>query len=152
MAAVLGSRRTKRPSLLLAVTACVMAATTVAAPVAAQTSTPTLFDGARLIRGDGTVIDDAAFIVDGNRIVAVGRRADVQQPAGAARVDLAGKTVIPALIDAHSHIGYMKDLTNGPQNDTRENILDHMHRFAYFGVAVSQAKGSDVGELPFHLR
>ena len=46
----------------------------------------------------------------------------------------------------------MKDLTSGPQNYTRENILDHMHRFAYFGVAASQAMGSDFGELPFQLR
>ncbi|MDA1185195.1 MAG: amidohydrolase family protein, partial [Acidobacteria bacterium] len=76
----------------------------------------------------------------------------VHAPAGAIRVDLTGKTVIPALIDAHSHIGYMKDLTLGPQNYTRENILDHMHRFAYFGVAASQAMGSDFGELPFELR
>ena len=58
---------------------------------------------------------------------------------GAARVDLTGKTVIPALIDAHSHIGYMHDLTSGPQNYTRENILDHMNRFAYHGVAASMA-------------
>jgi len=60
--------------------------------------------------------------------------------------------VIPALIDAHSHIGYMKDLTSGPQNYTRENILDHMYRFAYFGVAASQAMGTDFGEMPFQLR
>jgi hypothetical protein len=46
----------------------------------------------------------------------------------------------------------MKGLTSGPQNYTRENILDHMHRFAYFGVAASQAMGSDFGELPFALR
>jgi imidazolonepropionase-like amidohydrolase len=76
----------------------------------------------------------------------------VQAPAGAARVDLTGKTVIPALVDAHSHIGYMRDLTSGPENYTRENILDHLHRFAYFGVAASQAMGSDFGELPFELR
>ena len=68
------------------------------------------------------------------------------------RVDLTGKTVIPALIDAHSHIGYMKNLTSGPQNYTRENILDHLYRFAYFGVAASQAMGSDFGELPFQIR
>lgn len=43
----------------------------------------------------------------------------------------------------------MRDLTSGPHNYTRENILDHMHRFAYFGVAASQAMGSDFGELPF---
>ena len=70
----------------------------------------------------------------------------------AARVDLAGKTVIPALVDGHSHIGYMKHLTSGAANYTRENILDHMRRFAYYGVAASQAMGSDFGELPFQLR
>ena len=59
---------------------------------------------------------------------------------------------MPALVDAHSHIGYMRNLTSGPQNYTRENILDHMRRFAYFGVAASQAMGSDFGELPFQLR
>ena len=46
----------------------------------------------------------------------------------------------------------MKNLTSGAQNYTRENILDHMHRFAYFGVAASQSMGSDFGELPFQLR
>ena len=111
-----------------------------------------MFEGARLIRGDGSVIENAAFVVEGNRIVAVGRRAEVKAPAGATRVDLTGKTVIPALIDAHSHIGYMHNLTSSPKNYTRENILDHMHRFAYFGVAASMAMGSDFGELPFRLR
>ena len=112
-----------------------------------------LFEGARLIAGDGgPPIDDSAFLVENARFTRVGRRGDVQAPAGAIRVDLTGKTVIPALIDAHSHIGYMKHLTSGAHNYTRENILDHMHRFAYFGVAASQAMGSDFGEMPFQLR
>jgi imidazolonepropionase-like amidohydrolase len=46
----------------------------------------------------------------------------------------------------------MKDLTSGAMNYTRDNILDHMRRFAYFGVVASQAMGSDFGELPFELR
>ena len=117
-----------------------------------QSVAATVFEGARLVNGDASVIEDAAFVVQGNRIVAAGRRADVQVPAGAARVDLTGKTVIPALIDAHSHIGYMRNLSSGPQNYTRENILDHMHKFAYFGVAASMAMGSDFGDLPFRLR
>ena len=113
----------------------------------------TLFEGARLIAGDGNPpIENSAFLVQNNRFVRVGRKGDVPAPAGAARVDLTGKTVIPALVDAHSHIGYMKDLTSGPQNYTRENILDHMSRFAYFGVAASQAMGSDFGEMPYQLR
>jgi imidazolonepropionase-like amidohydrolase len=112
-----------------------------------------LFEGARLIAGDGAApIENSAFLVENNRFSRVGRKGTLQLPAGAARVDLTGKTVIPALIDAHSHIGYMKNLTSGPQNYTRENILDHMYRFAYFGVAASQAMGTDFGVLPFQLR
>jgi imidazolonepropionase-like amidohydrolase len=119
----------------------------------ASCQTSTVFEGARLITGDGgTPIENAAFVVENGRIVAVGRRGEVRIPDGAARVDLAGKTVIPALVDAHSHIGYMHNLTSGPQNYTRENILDHMHRFAYFGVAASMALGSDFGDLPYQLR
>jgi imidazolonepropionase-like amidohydrolase len=113
----------------------------------------TLYEGARLIVGDGAApIENSAFLVERNRFVQVGRKGAIQTPPGAARVDLTGKTVIPALVDAHSHIGYMKNLTSGAENYTRENILDHMRRFAYFGVGASQAMGSDFGEMPFQLR
>ena len=113
----------------------------------------TLYENARLIVGDGSgPIENAAFLVENARFTRVGRRGEIQAPPGAARVDLTGKTVIPALVDGHSHIGYMKNLTSGAVNYTRDNILDHMHRFAYFGVAASQSMGSDFGELPFQIR
>src|SRR6266850_3358576 len=64
----------------------------------------TLFESARLVMGDGgAAIESAAFIVENDRFTSVGRKGEIQLPAGAARVDLAGKTVIPALIDVHSH-------------------------------------------------
>jgi imidazolonepropionase-like amidohydrolase len=113
----------------------------------------TLFEGARLITGgDGAAIENSAFLVEGNRFTRVGKKGEIQALAGAERVDLTGKTVIPALIDGHSHIGYMKHMTSGAQNYTRENIVDHLRRFAYFGVAASQSMGSDFGELPFQIR
>ncbi|MDO8678049.1 MAG: amidohydrolase family protein [Acidobacteriota bacterium] len=113
----------------------------------------TVFEGARVIVGDGSApIENAAILVDNDKIARVGRRGAVEVPAGAARVDLTGTTVIPGLVDAHSHIGYMKHLTSGPQNYTREHILDHMYRFAYFGVAASQAMGSDFGDAWYGLR
>jgi imidazolonepropionase-like amidohydrolase len=112
-----------------------------------------LYEGARLIVGDGSApIENAAFLVENARFTRVGRRGEVPAPPGAGRVDLTGKTVIPALVDGHSHIGYMKNLTSGAVNYTQENILDHMYRFAYFGVAASQSMGSDFGELPFRIR
>ena len=134
----------------------VLVATTLSAGSAAQAPRPVpavLYEGARLITGDGTAaIERSAFLVENGRFTRVGRLGEIPAPAGAGRVNLAGKTVMPALVDAHSHIGYMKNLTSGPQNYTRENILDHMRRFAYFGVAASQAMGSDFGELPFQIR
>jgi imidazolonepropionase-like amidohydrolase len=142
-------QQAKRLSTLLI--AAVLALVAGAFETKAQTAT--VFEGARLITGDGgTPIEDSAFVIEAGRITAVGRRGEVRAPAGAARIDLSGKTVIPALVDAHSHIGYMRNLTSGSQNYTRENILDHMQKFAYFGVAASMALGSDFGDLPFELR
>ena len=127
-----------------------------AAPTSAQRgagAAAVLYEGARLIAGDGAApIESSAFLVENGHFTRVGRRGEVQAPAGASRVDLTGKTVIPALVDGHSHIGYMNNMTSGAMNYTRENILDHMYRFAYFGVAASQAMGTDFGEMPFQIR
>jgi len=51
---------------------------------------------------DGGVIDNGVIVIDGNRIAAVGGP-DTPIPAGANRVDVGGKTIIPGLIDAHAH-------------------------------------------------
>src|SRR5215471_763665 len=119
----------------------------------AMSQTVTVYEGARLITGDGNApIANSAFVVTNDRITAVGARGAVAVPQAARHVDLSGKTVIPALIDAHSHIGYMKNLSNGAVNYTRENIVDHMYRFAYYGVAASMAYGTDFGELPYQMR
>jgi len=128
-----------------------------ASPPESPTDTPagavTLFEGARLISGDGSApIEVSAFVVENDTFTRVGTRGELSVPEGAAQVDLTGKTVIPALIDAHSHIGYMKHLTSSPQNYTREHILDHMYRFAYHGVAASQAMGSDFGDVWIGVR
>src|SRR5262245_1486062 len=112
-----------------------------------------VFEGARLIVGDRTpAIEGSAFVVENGRFTQVGRRGTVQVPAGAARIDLSGKTVIPALVDGHSHIGYQKGASTSVKNYTRENILDHMYRFAYYGIAASQAMGSDYGDMPYELK
>src|SRR6266513_1145414 len=68
-----------------------------AIPAAAQAVTA--FEGARLIVGDGRVIENATLLVDGTKIAQAGKAADVRVPAGATRVNLAGKTVMPMIID-----------------------------------------------------
>src|SRR5213595_2242465 len=97
--------------------------------VAAQRgATATVFEGARLITGDGSApIMDAAFVVDNGRFTAVGRKGQITVPAGAARVDLTGKTVIPAIIDAHKHL-------------------------AYYGVGATMSLGQDTGDEVYRVR
>lgn len=62
--------------------------------------------GARIVTmsgDDGGVIENGVIVVDGNRIRAVGASGDFDIPAGAETIDVAGKTIIPGLIDAHAH-------------------------------------------------
>jgi imidazolonepropionase-like amidohydrolase len=123
------------------------------APAPAPASRVIAFEGARLITGDGdAAIERGTLVIDGGRIVAAGTQATTATPPEATRIDVSGKTIVPAFVDAHAHIGYMRDLTSGPQNYTRENIVDHLQRYAYFGVAAGQAMGSDFTDLPFQLR
>jgi imidazolonepropionase-like amidohydrolase len=102
-----------------------------------------LFDGGRLILGDGSApIEAGAFLVENGHITAIGRRGSVKMPAGAARVDLTGKTVMPAMINVHVHIGYEGYTSWGAQNYTAENVLDHLEREAFYGTAVTMSVGT----------
>ena len=57
------------------------------------------------IQGTPGVIENATIVVDGNRITAVGPSVSVQVPAGARRIDVRGKTIMPGIIDVHAHVG-----------------------------------------------
>jgi imidazolonepropionase-like amidohydrolase/Tol biopolymer transport system component len=73
---------------------------------AAKPTGVTVLTGARIVTmadESGGVIDNGVIVITGNRITAVGRAGAVTVPAGARTVDLAGKTIIPGLVDAHAH-------------------------------------------------
>ena len=100
-----------------------------------------VYEGARLIVGDGSAaIENGRFVVQNGLITAIGRA--INAPAGATRVSLAGKTVMPAMINVHVHIGYEKYTSWGAQNYTAENVLDHLQREAFYGTAATQSVGS----------
>lgn len=102
----------------------------------------TVFEGARLIVGDGSApIDDAVLVVEGDRFTQVGAPADVDLPDGAARVDLRGKTVMPAIVNAHVHLASSRA--------ERTAQLQHM---AYYGAGLVVSLGLDEGDVPFELR
>ena len=61
--------------------------------------------GATLIDGTGRApVPDAAVVIHGDRISAAGPRRAMSWPADALVMDLAGRTVLPGLIDAHDHL------------------------------------------------
>jgi imidazolonepropionase-like amidohydrolase/Tol biopolymer transport system component len=57
------------------------------------------------IQGAPGVIENATVVVEGNRITAIGPSSSVSVPAGATRVDVKGKTIMPGIIDVHGHLG-----------------------------------------------
>src|SRR4030095_13301163 len=105
-----------------------------AIPASAQSVTA--YEGARLIVGDGRVIENATLVVDGARIVQVGGKADVRVPNGARLVDLAGKTVMPMIVDTHTHL-----------STTRDGLIRDLKQRAYFGVSAALSLGLDGFEL-----
>jgi imidazolonepropionase-like amidohydrolase len=102
-----------------------------------------LFEGARLIFGDATPsIESGAFLVEAGRIRAIGGRGTITGPAGVRRVDLTGKTVLPALVNVHAHLGYEGYTSWSAHNHTPQNVFDHLQREAYYGVAATTSVGS----------
>jgi imidazolonepropionase-like amidohydrolase len=134
---------------VIALFALIVVAAFAVQPAPAQT----LFEGARVIPGDGSAaIENAAFLVEGGVITRIGRRGDIAAPAGANRVDLAGKTVMPAIVSTHVHPGFQKGLTYAAENFTRENIIDDLDRALYFGLSTVMSQGIEKGDVMYRIR
>ena len=88
------------------------------------------YEGARIIVGDGRVIEKATLVVDGAKIAQAG--ADVRAPADAKRVSLAGKTVMPMIVDCHVHL-----------NTARDALERDLKARAYWGVSAALSMGLD---------
>jgi imidazolonepropionase-like amidohydrolase len=113
----------------------------------------TLYEGARLIPGDGSpAIERSAFVVENGTITRVGRQGEVSAPAAAMRVDLAGKTVMPTLIDIHTHTGFQKGATYVARNYGRDTIISDLNRALHFGVSAVVSEGIDPGDAAFTIR
>lgn len=120
---------------LTAVTASALAAL-------AQAPSAIAYDKVRLIIGDGRpAIEDATLVVSGGRIMAAGPSGQVQVPAGAARVSLTGKTVMPAIIDTHVHT-----------STTRDALVRDLQQRAAFGISAALSLGLDNTPVTFDIR
>jgi imidazolonepropionase-like amidohydrolase len=78
----------------------------------------------------GNYLTDQIIWIEGDRIKAIGKAADIQKqlPAGAKTIDLSSATVLPGLIDCHVH------LTMGPNNLGAGRLHISIPRMALIGV------------------
>ena len=117
------------------------------------TSTATHYQGMNVIVGDGaTVIENAAMVVDGGKIIALGPADVVEAPAGASHVDWTGRTIMPLLHSLHVHVGYLVGDGMAAENYTRQSIMADLDRHAHYGVGSVLVLGSDVGDTAFAIR
>jgi imidazolonepropionase-like amidohydrolase len=117
---------------MIAVAAIVILEVLAGFAIPASAQSVTAYEGARLILGDGRVIENATLVVDGAKIAQAGGAADVRVPAGATRVNLSGKTVMPMIIDTHVHL-----------SPTQDGILRDLKQRAYYGVSAALSMGTD---------
>jgi len=112
-------------------------------PSAAALAQSTALSGARVIDGRGGVIDRGTVIVRDGKIVQVGPAASVTVPAGAERVDLAGRTLIPGLINAHGHLTNVVGMRTDPNGATRDNVLRQARTYASYGITTVFSLGDE---------
>jgi len=112
-------------------------------PAAALAETKVL-ENFTLIDGTGRApVADAALVVRDGRIEYAGPKSGLKAPAGAERMDLAGKYVMPGLIDLHVHLGNVKGLVQDPKFFTRENLNQQLRTYASYGVTAVVSMGAD---------
>ena len=137
------SRNRELPACLFSMALVLATGCLIPGVVAAQQpAAATVYEGARLITGDGGApIADSAFLVENGRFTTVGRKGQIKVPAGAVRVDLTGKTVMPAIIDAHKHLAVNRDA-----------LVDQLQHLAYYGIGVAMSMGQDTGDVAYQVR
>ena len=133
--------------------AVLAAALVVTATTALSQATVTVYDGARILDGNGGApIEAGRLVVQGDRILAVGPAASTPVPPGATRVNLAGKTIMPAMINVHSHMGFEGYTTWRSANHTAANLLDHLQREAYYGIAAVTSVGTSPTDMSLQFQ
>ncbi len=107
------------------------------------TAETTAFIGATLIDGTGQPpVANTVIVATNGRIAAVGRQSDIIIPDDATRIDVAGKVVMPGIINAHGHLFFARTSTVPPATQ----LGDQLALYARYGVTTVQSLGDDGAE------
>ena len=101
------------------------------------------FTNVRIVTGDGSAIENATLVIRDEVILGVSPTIGLEIPEGSLIQDLTGKTIMPALVNSHAHLGWEAYGDWGSQFFTEENLTDHLYRHAYYGVGTIISTGSD---------
>ena len=107
--------------------------TAAAAPASAQQAT--ILTNATIIDGTGRDPQPNSTVVIENGRIARIIQGKVVVRQGATQIDMAGKYLMPAIIDCHTHVGNLKGTTTSGENYTPENVRRQLQKFQDFGIA-----------------
>lgn len=111
--------------------------------------------GGRVFDGTGSAAREATVVIERNRITRLLPAASREYPAGARVIDVAGKTVMPGLIDLHTHLDYTDvGLSSDLANDPADAALRGAERLRYYlesGITSVRDVASH-GTVPFRLK
>ena len=105
-----------------------------------------VFQNARIVIGNGELIEKGSIEIRGGVVTQV---SDGNLVAGdeVTVFDVDGKTIMPALIDGHSHVGYQGRTGWGSQYYSYENLKDNLEQYAYYGFSAVFSAGGDAPNI-----
>jgi imidazolonepropionase-like amidohydrolase len=105
--------------------------------------------GARVFDGTGRpALEQATIIVSNGHIQEIGAGAAVKIPAGATRVDVTGKTIVPGLINSHGHI----DAARSGTAPVRDQLVAQLAMYARYGITTAYSLGSTAADAQEGLK
>ena len=135
--------RRQPTAIFLSATAAILACCGAHSELVEPTPGLMVFTNARLITGDGDVIENGTMIVRNGRIEAVGPSDTVSVPLNAELFDAASKTIMPGLINAHGHVSNVRGLKANPAFYTEEHVTYQLGLYARYGVTTVFSLGGD---------
>lgn len=128
-----------RTLLAAAIAGAFLSASVTAAPA----TTVTVLAGARIIDGKGGApLENGSIVIRDGRIDAVLVQG-TPVPAGATVVDMHGKTLMPALIAGHAHLGLTQGATSSAANVTEANVQHQLQKYQRYGIGSVASFGTD---------